>query len=163
MLKLAQCVLDVPHCSCVRLTSLQVTIAIGSVGSICPKGVARLQVKNLPTVATFLLLVTGKVSHRFSHMDDENLSESGIVYTEGVEIYGDGPMAIQDPTAKTPSPEEHSRGDFWQHRTLSELAEAQGVGLVEDVRIFYGTWPGEPDDGFELLVDEHRHAVPARG
>ncbi len=68
-------------------------------------------------------------------------------------------MAIQDPTAKTPTPEEHSRGDFWRHQTLAEPAKAQGVVPVEDVRVFYGTWPGEPDDGFEALIDEHRNAA----
>lgn len=74
------------------------------------------------------------------------------------------PTATQDPTAKTSTPDQNSLGDFWQHRMLSELAGAQGVvGPVEDVRVFYGTWPGEPDDGFEALIDEHRHAAPARG
>lgn len=72
-------------------------------------------------------------------------------------------MAIQDPTAKTPTSEEHSRGDFWQHRTLAELAKVQCVVPVEDVRVFYGTWPGESEDGFEALIDEHRHAASARG
>lgn len=71
-------------------------------------------------------------------------------------------MAIQDPTAKTPTQQEHSRGDSWQNRTLAELAEVQGVGPVEDVRVFYGTWPGEPDDGFEALIDEHRRTGRAR-
>lgn len=71
-------------------------------------------------------------------------------------------MAIHDQTAKTSSTEQRLGGGFWRHRTLSELAEAQGVGLVQEVRVFYGTWPGEPDDGFEALIDEHRHAAPSR-
>jgi len=71
-------------------------------------------------------------------------------------------MAIQDPTAKTSSTEQRPGGDFGRHRTLAELAEAQGVVAVEDVRVFYGTWPGGPDDGFEALIDEHRHAASAR-
>lgn len=69
------------------------------------------------------------------------------------------PTATQDPTAKTSTPDQNSHSDFWRHRTLSELAEAQGVGPVEDVRIFYGMWPGEPDDGFEALIEEHRHEL----
>ena len=71
-------------------------------------------------------------------------------------------MTIHDPTAKSLAPEQPSGADFWQHRTLAKLAEAQGVVPVEDVRVFYGTWPGEPDDGFEALIDEHRHTVPPR-
>lgn len=70
-------------------------------------------------------------------------------------------MAMQDPTAKSPV-SEPTDTDFWQHRKLAELAKAQGVVPIEDVRVFYGTWPGEPDDGFEALIDEHRHAVAAR-
>lgn len=66
-------------------------------------------------------------------------------------------MTIQDLKAIASSTEQPSGGDFWRHRTLDELAEAQGVVPVEDVRVFYGTWPGEPDDGFEALIDEHRH------
>ena len=42
---------------------------------------------------------------------------------------------------------------------MAELAKAQEVVPVEDVRVFYGTWPGEPEDGFEALIDEHRHAA----
>ena len=71
-------------------------------------------------------------------------------------------MAMQDPTAKVPASKPPTGGDFWQHRTLAELAKAQGVVPVEDVRVFYGTWPGEPDDGFEVLIDEHRHTAPTR-
>ena len=71
-------------------------------------------------------------------------------------------MAMQEPTAKSPASETPTGADFWQHRTLADLARAQGVIPVEDVRVFYGTWPGEPDDGFEALIDEHRHAASAR-
>lgn len=61
------------------------------------------------------------------------------------------------------SPEDDpSSEDFWQHRTLKGLAKAQGVLPIEDVRVFYGTWPGEQDDGFEALIDEHRHVAPVR-
>lgn len=70
-------------------------------------------------------------------------------------------MENPDTTSKSPKPELRSAG-FWQHRALAELAEAQGVDPVEDVRVFYGTWPGEPDDGFEALIDEHRHTAAAR-
>ena len=72
-------------------------------------------------------------------------------------------MAINDPTANTPDFEQPSGAGFWRHQTLAELAEAQGVRPVEDVRVFYGTWPGEPDDGFEALIDAHRHTTATRG
>ena len=71
-------------------------------------------------------------------------------------------MASHDPTTNSPLPGQPTGGDFWRHRTLAELAAEQGVLPVEDVRVFYGTWPGEPDDGFEALVDEHRHTAASR-
>jgi len=39
--------------------------------------------------------------------------------------------------------------DFWQSFTIEELAERQGIVHIQDVRVFFGTWPGEKDDGFE--------------
>jgi len=39
--------------------------------------------------------------------------------------------------------------DFWQSPTIEELAQSQGIRPVQDVRTFFGTWPGEKDDGFE--------------
>jgi len=48
--------------------------------------------------------------------------------------------------------------DFWESPTLDELAEAQGVKPLADVRALFGTWPGEADDGFEEAVDELRHS-----
>jgi hypothetical protein len=47
--------------------------------------------------------------------------------------------------------------DFWQSRTLDELAREQGVRPVTDARALFGTWPGEADDGFEAAIDELRH------
>lgn len=47
--------------------------------------------------------------------------------------------------------------DFWESPTLDELATAQGVRPIADVRALFGTWPGEPDDGFEESIDELRH------
>ena len=46
--------------------------------------------------------------------------------------------------------------DFWQSPTIEELAVAQGVGPVQDVRSLSGTWPGEPDDGFEETIGDLR-------
>lgn len=39
--------------------------------------------------------------------------------------------------------------DFWQSLSIEELAQAQGVRPIDDVTLLFGTWPGEPDDGFE--------------
>ena len=47
--------------------------------------------------------------------------------------------------------------DFWEAPTLDELAMSQGVQPTVSVRTFFGTWPGEDDDGFEEAVDELRH------
>lgn len=48
--------------------------------------------------------------------------------------------------------------DFWESPSLDELAQAQNVGPMMDIRVLFGTWPGEMDDGFEEAVDELRHS-----
>ncbi len=48
--------------------------------------------------------------------------------------------------------------DFWESPTLDELAQAQNVKPMADVRALFGTWPGEVDDGFEDAIDELRHS-----
>lgn len=53
--------------------------------------------------------------------------------------------------------------DFWGSQTLDELAQAQNVGPILDVRALFGTWPGEMDDGFAEAVDELRHSQTGRG
>lgn len=50
---------------------------------------------------------------------------------------------------------------FWQSLSIDELARAQGVNAMTDITAMFGTWPGEPDDGFEQSVNELRHADPA--
>jgi len=44
--------------------------------------------------------------------------------------------------------------NFWESPTLNELAQAQNVTPIVDVRALFGTWPGEKDDGFEETIDE---------
>ncbi len=46
--------------------------------------------------------------------------------------------------------------DFWQSLSIEELAQAQGVRPLNDVSVLFGTWPGEPDDGFEDEVRKLR-------
>jgi hypothetical protein len=53
--------------------------------------------------------------------------------------------------------------DFWESPTLEELAQAQNVQSMADVRVLFGTWPGEEDDGFEESIDELRHQGTAGG
>ena len=53
--------------------------------------------------------------------------------------------------------------DFWQSPTLEELAQAQNVQPMVDVRLLFGTWPGEQNDGFEEAIDELRHQSYAGG
>jgi len=48
--------------------------------------------------------------------------------------------------------------DFWESTTLDELAQAQNIAPMDNVRALFGTWPGELDDGFEVAIDELRHA-----
>jgi hypothetical protein len=43
-------------------------------------------------------------------------------------------------------------------RIIQELAQAQNVKPLTDVRSLMGTWPGEVDDGFEEAIDELRHS-----
>lgn len=52
---------------------------------------------------------------------------------------------------------------FWESPTLDELAQAQNVRPIADVRALFGTWPGEIDDGFENSIDELRHSQAGRG
>ncbi|MBN1291087.1 MAG: hypothetical protein JXB48_04530 [Candidatus Latescibacteria bacterium] len=40
--------------------------------------------------------------------------------------------------------------------TLDDLAKTQGVDPSFDVSALFGTWPGEPDDGFEVMIHNHR-------
>ena len=47
---------------------------------------------------------------------------------------------------------------FWESPTLDELAQAQNVRPMADVRALFGTWPGEIGDGFEQEVDDLRHS-----
>lgn len=72
-------------------------------------------------------------------------------------------MLDRDATANTPINDGPSGPDFWHSPTLEEVAEAQGVTPLADSRILFGTWPGEPDDGFETLIDDLRHPRSTRG
>lgn len=45
---------------------------------------------------------------------------------------------------------------FWTFPELDELARGQAVAAVRDIRALFGTWPGDPDDGFEELIDDLR-------
>lgn len=47
---------------------------------------------------------------------------------------------------------------FWESPTLEDLAQAQNVRPMADIRLLFGTWPGEVDDGFEQAIDELRHS-----
>ncbi len=52
---------------------------------------------------------------------------------------------------------------FWESPTLDELAQAQNVRPMADVRALFGTWPGEIGDGFEREVDDLRHSHAESG
>ena len=46
--------------------------------------------------------------------------------------------------------------DFWQSPSLDVLAEMQGAQPMHDISALFGTWPGDPDDGFEELIADLR-------
>jgi hypothetical protein len=46
--------------------------------------------------------------------------------------------------------------DFWQAPSLDDLAQIQGVQPMPDIKELFGTWPGDPDDGFEKIVNDLR-------
>lgn len=54
-------------------------------------------------------------------------------------------------------------GSFWESRTIKELAILQNVPPIEDISVLFGTWPGEPDDGFEEAIDQLRHGSSDKG
>jgi len=47
---------------------------------------------------------------------------------------------------------------FWESPTLDELAQAQDVEPMDDIRALFGTWPGDIDDDFEEAIDDARHS-----
>jgi hypothetical protein len=52
---------------------------------------------------------------------------------------------------------------FWESPSLEDLAQAQDVKPLSDVRVLFGTWPGDTDDGFEDSIDELRHSHIRQG
>lgn len=46
---------------------------------------------------------------------------------------------------------------FWESNTVEELALLQDVKPIEDIRILFGTWPGEENDGFEETIEKLRN------
>ena len=50
-----------------------------------------------------------------------------------------------------------TRLDFGESPTLDEIVRRQNVAPIADIRSLYGTWPGDPDDGFEESIEELRH------
>jgi len=53
--------------------------------------------------------------------------------------------------------------DFWQSPTLDQLVELQGTRPLADVASLFGTWPGDPDDGFEEAIRILRIQTTSRG
>ncbi len=53
--------------------------------------------------------------------------------------------------------------DFWRSPSIEELALAQHVQPLRDVRTLFGTWPGEEGDGFEESIRLLRDQSPAGG
>jgi len=51
--------------------------------------------------------------------------------------------------------------DFWKSPTIEELAESQGVRPLNDVSLLFGTWPDDPNDGFEESIRELRQQSTA--
>ncbi len=51
----------------------------------------------------------------------------------------------------------HTATDFWDSPSIEELAVAQDVQPIVDARLILGTWPGDPDDGFDAAIESLRH------
>lgn len=47
--------------------------------------------------------------------------------------------------------------NFWESPSLDELALSQNVQPLSNVRVLFGTWPGDDEDGFEASIDNLRH------
>ena len=43
-----------------------------------------------------------------------------------------------------------------QRELLDDLAMEQNANPQSDLRTLFGTWPGDPDDGFEDLIRKRR-------
>jgi len=56
-----------------------------------------------------------------------------------------------------------SSRSFWNSPTLDDHAKAQRVRPLVDVERLFGTWPGDPDDGFEEAISELRHGFTSIG
>ena len=72
-------------------------------------------------------------------------------------------MAHHDSIDNLPSTLDPGVNSFWQAPTLEQLIAAQGVKPISDIRVLYGTWPGEEEDGFEAMIDALRHPRPQDG
>jgi hypothetical protein len=53
--------------------------------------------------------------------------------------------------------------NFWESPGLDQLVELQGTHPLTDVTSLFGTWPGDPDDGFEETVRTVRMQTNFRG
>jgi len=80
-------------------------------------------------------------------MTYRGIVSNGVVVLEGDKL-SEGTVVEVTPVAV----------DFWESPTLDELARAQDVRPMADVRAMFGTWPGEADDGFEAAIDQLRHS-----
>jgi len=71
-----------------------------------------------------------------------------------------GPKELLMPQAITLFPKASPRiGGFWEPRTVSEHAAAQGVGPIDSLDAVCGGWPeDEIGDGFEITVRHWRSA-----
>jgi predicted acyl esterase len=48
--------------------------------------------------------------------------------------------------------------DFWNHKTVAELAREQGVKRITDPTVLLGGWPDDLNDGFDEALAEMRRA-----
>lgn len=79
-------------------------------------------------------------------MTYRGIVSNGVVVLDGPHLQNGTVVEVTPVTA----------ADFWESRTLAELARAQEVRPMPDVRALFGTWPGEADDGFEAAIDPLR-------
>jgi hypothetical protein len=96
---------------------------------------------------------------RSENMTYEGHIENGVVVFDPPVPLPEGTEVRVEPLPPVEHRETPCQKDFWQNRTLDEVAAGQGVKPVTDLDETLGGWPkDELDDEFEQAVASWREA-----
>jgi hypothetical protein len=96
---------------------------------------------------------------RINNMTYGGHIENGVVVFDQPVGLPEGTQVRVEPLPPVGQRESPSHDDFWQNRTLDEVAAEQGVKPVTDLDETLGGWPeDELDDGFDHAVASWRDA-----